>query len=117
MIVIVIMGLIDSRTPAGFAPIAIGLWLTLIHLISIPVTNTSVNPARSTGPGLVEGGIALQQLWLFWLAPLVGAVLGGRHIAIFWPTTRPQRGRKRYGLRRAQIAARASALVLCLGIA
>lgn len=74
---LVIMGSTDSRAPAGFAPIAIGLALTLIHLISIPVTNTSVNPARSTGPALVMGGWALQQLWLFWLAPLVGGALGG----------------------------------------
>lgn len=72
----IIMGATDGRAPAGFAPIAIGLALTLIHLISIPVTNTSVNPARSTGPALIEGGIALQQLWLFWLAPIVGGVLG-----------------------------------------
>lgn len=80
---IIIMGATDGRAPAGFAPIAIGLALTLIHLISIPVTNTSVNPARSTGPALVEGGIALQQLWLFWLAPLIGAGAGGliyRHL-------------------------------------
>jgi aquaporin Z len=74
---IIIMGSTDPRAPAGFAPIAIGLGLTLIHLISIPVTNTSVNPARSTGPALIEGGIALQQLWLFWVAPLIGGVLGG----------------------------------------
>jgi aquaporin Z len=74
---IVIMGATDSRAPAGFAPIAIGLALTLIHLISIPVTNTSVNPARSTGPALIAGGWALQQLWLFWLAPLIGGALGG----------------------------------------
>lgn len=74
---VVIMGSTDTRAPAGFAPIAIGLALTLIHLISIPVTNTSVNPARSTGPALVVGGWALQQLWLFWLAPLVGGALGG----------------------------------------
>ncbi len=73
----VIMGSTDGRAPAGFAPIAIGLCLTLIHLISIPITNTSVNPARSTGPALLEGGIALQQLWLFWIAPIVGAVIGG----------------------------------------
>jgi aquaporin Z len=72
----IIMGATDGRAPAGFAPIAIGLALTLIHLISIPITNTSVNPARSTGPALLEGGIALQQLWLFWLAPIVGGVLG-----------------------------------------
>src|SRR6186713_1120002 len=74
---LVIMGSTDSRAPAGFAPIAIGLGLTLIHLISIPVTNTSVNPARSTGPALVAGGLALQQLWIFWVAPIVGAVIGG----------------------------------------
>jgi len=74
---IVIMGATDSRAPAGFAPIAIGLALTLIHLISIPVTNTSVNPARSTGPALIAGGWALQQLWLFWVAPLIGGALGG----------------------------------------
>lgn len=73
----IIMGATHGRAASGFAPIAIGLGLTLIHLISIPVTNTSVNPARSTGPALVEGGIALQQLWLFWLAPLIGGALGG----------------------------------------
>jgi aquaporin Z len=73
----VIMGATDKRVPVGFAPIPIGLVLTLIHLISIPVTNTSVNPARSTGPALFVGGWAIQQLWLFWLAPLVGASLGG----------------------------------------
>jgi aquaporin Z len=73
----VIMGATDKRAPAGFAPIAIGLCLTLIHLISIPVTNTSVNPARSTGPALFAGGWALEQLWLFWVAPIVGALLGG----------------------------------------
>jgi len=74
---LVIMGATHGRASAGFAPIAIGLALVLIHLISIPVTNTSVNPARSTGPALVEGGIALQQLWIFWLAPLIGGALGG----------------------------------------
>lgn len=74
---IVILGATDTRAPAGFAPIAIGLALTLIHLISIPVTNTSVNPARSTGPALLVGGLALQQLWLFWVAPIVGAALAG----------------------------------------
>ena len=73
----VIMGSTHKLAPAGAAPIAIGMALTLIHLISIPVTNTSVNPARSTGPALIEGGIALQQLWLFWLAPLIGGALGG----------------------------------------
>jgi aquaporin Z len=74
---IIIMGSTHSRAPAGFAPIAIGLGLTLIHLISIPVTNTSVNPARSTGPALVVGGLALQQLWIFWLAPIAGGIIGG----------------------------------------
>lgn len=73
----IILGSTDSRAPAGFAPIAIGLGLTLIHLISIPVTNTSVNPARSTGPALMVGGLALQQLWLFWAAPLLGGLVGG----------------------------------------
>jgi len=75
MFLLIILGATDKRAPAGFAPIAIGLGLTLIHLISIPVTNTSVNPARSTGPALLEGGIALQQLWMFWLAPMAGAVI------------------------------------------
>jgi aquaporin Z len=74
---LVILGSTEPRVPAGFAPIAIGLSLTLIHLISIPVTNTSVNPARSTGPALFVGGWALGQLWLFWVAPLVGAAIGG----------------------------------------
>ena len=74
---IVILGATHGRAPAGFAPLAIGLALVLIHLISIPVTNTSVNPARSTGPALLVGGWALQQLWLFWVAPLIGAVIGG----------------------------------------
>jgi aquaporin Z len=73
----VIMGSTHGNAPSGFAPIAIGLCLTLIHLISIPVTNTSVNPARSTGPALIEGGIALHQLWLFWLAPILGGIIGG----------------------------------------
>ena len=74
---IVILGSTSSRVPVGFAPIAIGLALTLIHLISIPITNTSVNPARSTGQALFVGGWALQQLWLFWAAPIVGGALGG----------------------------------------
>ena len=73
----IIMGSTHGRAPAGFAPLAIGLTLTMIHLVSIPVTTTSVNPARSTGPALFVGGWALQQLWLFWVAPLVGGVLGG----------------------------------------
>jgi aquaporin Z len=73
----IILGATDRRAPQGFAPIAIGLGLTLIHLVGIPVTNTSVNPARSTGPALFVGGWALEQLWLFWLAPIVGAALAG----------------------------------------
>lgn len=73
---IVILGATDRRAPAGLAPIAIGLALTLIHLVSIPVTNTSVNPARSTGVAIFAGGWAVEQLWLFWLAPIVGAALG-----------------------------------------
>jgi aquaporin Z len=76
MFLLVILGSTDKRAPAGFAPIAIGLCLTLIHLISIPVTNTSVNPARSTGAAVFQGGWALDQLWLFWIAPILGAVLG-----------------------------------------
>lgn len=75
--ILIIMGSTDKRVPNGFAPIAIGLGLTLIHLISIPVTNTSVNPARSTGPALFVGGWALGQLWLFWIAPLIGGAVGG----------------------------------------
>lgn len=74
---IVIMGSTDKRAPVGFAPIAIGLSLTLIHLISIPVTNTSVNPARSTGVAIFAGGWAIEQLWLFWLAPIIGGIIGG----------------------------------------
>src|SRR6516165_4846603 len=73
----IILGATDRRAPQGFAPIAIGLGLTLIHLISIPITNTSVNPARSTGPAIFAGGWALGQLWLFWVAPLLGGILGG----------------------------------------
>jgi aquaporin Z len=74
---IIILGSIDKRAPAGFAPIAIGLGLTLIHLISIPITNTSVNPARSTGVAVFVGGTPLIQLWMFWVAPIVGAIIGG----------------------------------------
>jgi len=77
MFLVIILGSTDKRAPQGFAPIAIGLGLTLIHLISIPVTNTSVNPARSTGPALFVGDWAIKQLWLFWLAPIVGAALAG----------------------------------------
>jgi aquaporin Z len=77
MFLIVILGATDSRAPAGFAPIAIGLCLTLIHLVSIPVTNTSVNPARSSGPALLVGDWATAQLWMFWVAPLIGAAVAG----------------------------------------
>jgi aquaporin Z len=77
MFLFIIMGATHGKAPVGFAPIAIGLGLTLIHLVGIPVTNTSVNPARSTGPALFVGGWALAQLWLFWVAPLIGAALGG----------------------------------------
>jgi len=76
LFLVVILGITDRRAPAGFAPMGIGLCLTLIHLISIPVTNTSVNPARSTGPALFVGGENLEQLWFFWLAPVAGAVIG-----------------------------------------
>jgi len=77
MFLMIILGTTDRRAPHGFAPLAIGLGLTLIHLIGIPVTNLSVNPARSTGPALFVGGWAVQQLWLFWVAPIVGAVIAG----------------------------------------
>ena len=77
----VIMGATHGKAPAGFAPLAIGLALTLIHLVSIPVTNTSVNPARSTGPALFVGGWAIQQLWLFWVAPIAGGAVGALLIA------------------------------------
>ncbi|TWS95935.1 aquaporin Z [Reyranella sp. CPCC 100927] len=87
MFLFIILGATDKRAPAGFAPIAIGLALTLIHLISIPVTNTSVNPARSTGPAVFVGGWAIQQLWLFWVAPVIGAVLAG----IVYPIIAPEK--------------------------
>lgn len=77
MFLMIILGATDDRAPSGFAPIPIGLGLTLIHLISIPVTNTSVNPARSTGPAIIVGGWTLSQLWLFWVAPLLGAAFAG----------------------------------------
>ncbi|ARD21529.1 MULTISPECIES: aquaporin Z [Shewanella] len=80
---LIILGATDARAPAGFAPIAIGLGLTLIHLISIPVSNTSVNPARSTGPALFVGDWALSQLWLFWVAPIAGAILAGMIFRFF----------------------------------
>jgi aquaporin Z len=76
MFLVIILGATDDRAPKGFAPIAIGLGLTLIHLVSIPVTNTSVNPARSTGVALFAGGWAVDQLWAFWVAPIVGALIG-----------------------------------------
>jgi aquaporin Z len=84
MFLLIIMGATDKRAPQGLAPVAIGLALALIHLISIPVTNTSVNPARSTGPALFAGGWAISQLWLFWLAPIVGAILGGAVYRALW---------------------------------
>jgi aquaporin Z len=83
---LVILGSTDERAPKGFAPIAIGLCLTLIHLISIPITNTSVNPARSTGPALFVGGWATSQLWLFWVAPILGAIIGGLISNLFFAT-------------------------------
>ncbi len=83
MFLMIILGATDPRAPQGFAPIAIGLGLTLIHLISIPVTNTSVNPARSTGPALIVGGWAVQQLWMFWVAPIVGAIVAGLFYRVF----------------------------------
>src|SRR6185369_16337125 len=82
MFLIVILGSTDKRAPKGLAPIAIGLCLTLIHLISIPVTNTSVNPARSTSQAIFVGGWAIKQLWLFWVAPIVGAAIAG--VAYAW---------------------------------
>jgi aquaporin Z len=84
MFLMVILGATDARAPPGFAPIAIGLCLTLIHLISLPVTNTSVNPARSTGPALIVGGWAISQLWLFWVAPPLGAALAGVLYRSLW---------------------------------
>ncbi len=89
MFLMIILGSTDRRAPQGFAPIAIGLGLTLIHLVGIPVTNTSVNPARSTGPALFVGGWALQQLWLFWVAPIVGAALAGIVYPLFAGDDKP----------------------------
>ncbi len=98
MFVMIILGATDRRVPQGFAPIAIGLALTVVHLVGIPVTNLSVNPARSTGPALIVGGWALRQLWLFWLAPLFGGILAGciypviaREQAVLQPAFTPQR--------------------------
>jgi aquaporin Z len=92
MFLVVILGATRGSLPAGFAPIAIGLALTLIHLISIPVTNTSVNPARSTGPALFVGDWAIEQLWMFWVAPIIGAVLGGLLYRYVLDEERPVRG-------------------------
>jgi len=83
MFLMIILGATDERAPKGFAPIAIGLGLTLIHLVGIPVTNTSVNPARSTGPAVFAGGWAVEQLWMFWLAPIAGAILAGLVYSMF----------------------------------
>lgn len=92
MFLMIILGATDDRAPKGFAPIAIGLGLTLIHLISIPVTNTSVNPARSLGPALFAGGALLSQVWLFWVAPIVGALLAGFvYNAVFEPSRKAVR--------------------------
>ena len=88
MFLVIILGATDGRAPKGFAPIAIGLGLTLIHLVGIPVTNLSVNPARSTGPAIFVGGWALAQLWLFWLAPIVGAAIAG--VAYSWLSIREE---------------------------
>jgi aquaporin Z len=86
---LIILGATHGRAPAGFAPLAIGLGLTLIHLISIPITNTSVNPARSTGPAIVAGGWALSQLWLFWVAPIAGALAAGAFSRWMWCVDEP----------------------------
>jgi aquaporin Z len=88
MFLMIILGATDKRAPAGFAPIPIGLGLTLIHLIGIPVTNLSVNPARSTAPAIFVGGWALEQLWLFWVAPIVGAAIAGAVYLVF--ETKPE---------------------------
>lgn len=92
MFLLIILGSTDKRAPAGFAPIAIGLGLTLIHLIGIPVTNLSVNPARSTGPAVFVGGWALAQLWLFWVAPLAGAAVAGLVYKFVFEEEEPARG-------------------------
>ncbi len=89
MFLMIILGATDRRAPQGFAPIAIGLGLTLIHLIGIPVTNLSVNPARSTGPAVFVGGWALEQLWLFWVAPIAGAIVAGAVYSIFAAAPQP----------------------------
>src|ERR1051326_5307192 len=99
MFLVVILGATDKRAPQGFAPIAIGLGLTLIHLIGIPVTNLSVNPARSTGPALLVGGWAVEQLWLFWVAPIAGAAIAG----VIYPAMakEPETGQAEAALHRA----------------
>lgn len=89
----IILGATDKRAPQGFAPIAIGLGLTLIHLVGIPVTNLSVNPARSTGPALFVGGWALTQLWMFWVAPILGATIAGVTYGALAGTTEPAAAR------------------------
>jgi aquaporin Z len=91
----IILGSSDKRATPGFAPLAIGFALTLIHLISIPITNTSVNPARSTGPAVIVGGVALTQLWLFWLAPILGAVFAGAAYGLFAERAQVYRPRDR----------------------
>jgi aquaporin Z len=93
MFLMIILGATDRRAPQGFAPIAIGLGLTLIHLIGIPVTNLSVNPARSTAPAIFVGGWALQQLWLFWVAPLIGACVAGLAYSVFAEEKKPATAR------------------------
>jgi aquaporin Z len=90
MFLMIILGATDVRAPKGFAPIAIGLGLTLIHLIGIPVTNLSVNPARSTGPAVFVGGWAIEQLWLFWVAPIVGAAIAGVVYQVFATNPEPE---------------------------
>ena len=102
---IVIMGATDDRAPKGFAPAAIGLCLTLIHLIGIPVTNVSVNPARSTGPAIFAGGWALQELWMFWVAPLIGGALGG----VVYRTLFGSRGKTIEALEATPVAAKVTA--------
>ena len=97
MFLMIILGATDRRAPQGFAPMAIGLGLTLIHLIGIPVTNLSVNPARSTGPAIFVGGWAIEQLWLFWLAPIAGAALAGAVYAFFEERPEPQARRAEAG--------------------
>src|SRR6476659_6386723 len=106
MFLMIILGATDTRAPKGFAPIAIGLGLTLIHLIGIPVTNLSVNPARSTGPAVFVGGWAVEQLWMFWVAPIVGGIFGGALYATIFESgiTKPERREVSEG--RAALAAR-----------